>query len=189
MKKQKHRKHYIAIFMTLCLLLSIIFSGCNSKHPNSQSGTTTEQLTTQAASTELQTEDYSTKKAVSGPYFAERAAVNGFGVENEDTNNGEYKSHYFINFGANDNCEFIEAKTNNAAAEMFQNTYDTLKVNENNSNVVSITNIDKGNYKKYIQQQTNVYIAIICLDNTFVLITSNVEQQSRYEVFLKDINY
>ena len=72
---------------------------------------------------------------------------------------------------------------------MFQNTYDTLKVNENNSNVVSITNIDKGNYKKYVQQQTNVYIAIICLDNTFVLITSNVEQQSRYEVFLKDINY
>lgn len=186
----KRIHHYISVIIVMCILLSVIFSGCNGDTSNSQPQTT--QANTTQATTVPQTEseaDYAAKKAISGPYFAERAAVNGFGISNDKKDDENYKSHYSVYFGAADNGEFIEAQNSSEAAEMFKNTYETIKANESNSDVVSITNIDKGHYKRYIQQQKDLYITIICLDNTYLFITSSIEQQSRYEVFLKDINY
>ena len=186
----KHFHRCTSVIIVLCILLSVIFAGCSGDNSSNQSQTT--QPTATQAATVPQTEseaDYAAKKAISGPYFAERAAVNGFGISNDKKDDENYKSHYSVYFGATDNGEFIEAQNSSEAAEMFKNTYEAIKANESNSDVVSITNIDKGHYKRYIQQQKDLYITIICLDNTYLFITSSIEQQPRYEVFLKDINY
>lgn len=192
MKTYKYGKRSAAAVVILCLVLNILFAGCSSNEgANNQETTQDITSTTTATTTEPQTEDYSTKKAVSGAFFAERAAINGFGTtkDEEGAETYGYRSHYFINFGSGDNCEYIEAKDSKTAQQMFADTCEVFKMSEGGSDVVSATTTDKGHYKKYVQQQKNLYIAVICLDNTYVLITSSVDEQPRYEVFLKDINY
>lgn len=169
------KKGPLAMVLALCLLIGLL-AGCGGPS-SSQPETTTQQ------------EDYDSKKPISAGYFAERATVNGFGTNNELQEGDTFKSYYSANFGSQDLCQFMEANTNEEALEMFTAIYDGLKSGEKSEAVVSVSDVDKGRYHKYIQQQKEIYYALVYLENTVLFVSSSIEEQPRYEVFLQDINY
>lgn len=176
----------LSLLLILCMA-ALVLTGCggsDAQEPETEAAT-------QAQKIELTTkvEDYSTKKPIEGRFFAERAFVNGFGVENELQEGDSFVSYYVANFGSEDLCQFMEAETQKQAAEMFDAMYDGIKETENEESVVDFYDINKGNFRKYVQIREGRYYAIVLLDNTLLFIDSSVEEQPRYEVFMADINY
>lgn len=178
-------KRVLSLMLVLCLTAAL-FTGCGAGGSEEPETTTAAPAQTEA---ETQPEDYASKKPISGGVFSERAFVNGFGVEDALEAGDSFKSYYVANYGKNDLCQFMESETNDEAAEMFDFMYSGLKETEDSEDVVSTSDIDKGSYHKYIQQRTDRYFTIILLDNTLLFVDSCAEEQPRYEVFIRDINY
>lgn len=187
-------KKYTALLLCCAVCLSVALTGCESNKPSDEVTTTLSQTEATTAEQTTVPESYDDKKAVSALYFAERAVVNGFGVNNQLQEGDAFVSYYTANFGASDVCEFIETETEQDALDMYSVLYEGMKMNADSITVIDSTDVDKSNFKKYTKTLENAegqqtYVALVCVGKTVLSVRSSITEKPRYEIFLKDINY